>query len=206
MRKWGPRAVPRRRQPYGATLAAAARPRDLDSVSGVLFIDRHGECDLPMRRQPKHRVRLSALFNVQGRAMSSIESIAKSISAEERARPICAPDERMRPRCAHAPALRACGCRDPPIFCSVRPLRRVPAERCVWFCSTSAVGSMEPGEKRVVSYLRGDGHASHCDSVSAGCLLQRQHRSARPTNERLQIMPRVSAGVSEKSYAGRLQQ
>jgi hypothetical protein len=199
MRKWGPRAVPRRRQPYGATLAAAARPRDLDSVSGVLFIDRHGECDLPMRRQPKHRVRISALFNVQGRAMSSVESIAKSISAEERARPICAPDERMRPRCAHAAVAI-------PIFCSVRPLRRVPAERCVWFCSTSAVGSMEPGEKRVVSYLRGDGHASHCDSVSADCLFQRQPRGASPTNERLQIMPRVSAGVPEESYAGRLQQ
>jgi len=33
-----------------------------------------------------------------------------------------------------------------------------------------------------------------------------KHRSASPANERLQIMPRVSAGVLEKSYAGCLQQ
>jgi hypothetical protein len=46
---------------HRATSAAATRPRDLDSVSGVLFIDRHEECDLPMRRQLKHRVQSFAL-------------------------------------------------------------------------------------------------------------------------------------------------
>jgi hypothetical protein len=73
---------------------------DLDSVSNVPRIGCHGECDLPMRRQLKHRVRSTALFKVQGRAMSSI----KSISAEKQTRPIGAPDERMRPRCAHVAA------------------------------------------------------------------------------------------------------
>src|SRR5215831_14763827 len=52
----------------------------------------------------------------------------------------------------------------------------------------------------------GDSHATHCDSINAGCFPQRQHRSASSTNEGLQIMPRVSAGLPEKSYAGCLQQ
>jgi hypothetical protein len=46
-----------KRERYRATSAIATQ---LDSVRCVLFIDRHGDCDLPMRRQLKHRVRLSA--------------------------------------------------------------------------------------------------------------------------------------------------
>jgi len=40
------------------------------------------------------------------------------------------------------------------------------------FRSAGAAGGVELGEEHVASYLRGDGHASHCHSVSAGCLFQ----------------------------------
>jgi hypothetical protein len=82
------------------------------------------------------------------------------------------------------------------------------------FQPKDACGSAQPGLLAAGTHAksashrtrRGDGHASHCRSVRAGCLFQHQHCSASPANERLQIMPRVPAGVCEKSYARRLQQ
>jgi ABC-2 type transport system permease protein len=52
---------------------------------------------------------------------------------------------------------------------------------------TNETAGVEPNASHRI--LRGDSHASHCHSVSAGCLFQRQQRSASPANERLQIMP-----------------
>jgi hypothetical protein len=82
------------------------------------------------------------------------------------------------------------------------------------FHSKDACGSAQPGllatwiQAKRASHrtLRGDGHANHSRTVRAGCLFQHQHCSASPANERLQIMPRIPAGVCEKSYARRLQQ
>jgi hypothetical protein len=69
-----------------------------------------------------------------------------------------------------------------------------------------ALSVTEACAERTASYPdRRDGYATYCDSVGAGCFSQRQHLSTSSTNQGLQIMPRVSAGLSEKSYAGCLQ-
>jgi hypothetical protein len=66
-----------------------------------------------------------------------------------------------------------------------------------------ALSVTEACAERAASYPdRREGYATYCDSVSAGCFSQCHHRSTSSTNEGLQIMPRVSAGLSEESYAG----
>jgi hypothetical protein len=42
--------------------------------------------------------------------------------------------------------------------------------------------------------------------INADCFFEREQRSTSSTNERLQIVPRVSAGLSKKPHAGRVQQ
>jgi septum formation topological specificity factor MinE len=46
----------------------------------------------------------------------------------------------------------------------------------------------------------------HRNPIGADCFFEREQRSTSSTNERLQIVPRVSAGLSKKPHAGRVQQ
>jgi hypothetical protein len=55
-------------------------------------------------------------------------------------------------------------------------------------------------------FARRNCHAVDRNPVGADCFFEREQRGTSSTNERLQIVPRVSAGLSKKPHAGRVQQ
>jgi hypothetical protein len=70
----------------------------------------------------------------------------------------------------------------------------------------SALAAKAPANNRAPLPKRDVDHASYCDCFGFSSLFERFHASARSADERLQIMPRIPAGVPEESHARRMQQ
>jgi hypothetical protein len=66
--------------------------------------------------------------------------------------------------------------------------------------------SPEPGGPRDGCSQGRNCHAVDRNPIGADCFFEREQRSTSSTNERLQTVPRVSAGLSKKSHTGRVQQ
>jgi hypothetical protein len=61
------------------------------------------------------------------------------------------------------------------------------------------------GSRRSQRALGGGAYASYCRSIAAVCRTQSEHRGTRPEIRRLQIMPRITASLFEKSFTDSLQ-